>query len=269
MKRVAYITLLIVGIGIVLASLPTGEPSEPYSPTPVNTLQRMVNPGKLSAAHAHLENNCSACHTPVRGADPVSCVVCHANETDLLQRQPTSFHADVSSCVECHREHQGRATRPTRMDHDGLVKIGLLQLDGAEANTEQNLQARRLAAWLDRSESEPDTLLKNPHISHASAALNCITCHKNDDRHFELFGNNCMQCHGTEKWTIPEFVHPSSSSMDCAQCHQAPPSHYMKHFKKISQTVAGKPHARVDQCYTCHQTTSWPDIKNVGWYKHH
>ncbi len=26
---------------------------------------------------------------------------------------------------------------------------------------------------------------------------------------------------------------------------------------------------RVDQCYRCHQTTSWNDIKGVGFYKHH
>jgi hypothetical protein len=37
----------------------------------------------------------------------------------------------------------------------------------------------------------------------------------------------------------------------------------------VSMKVAGKPHARVDQCYQCHQTTAWNDIKGVGWYKHH
>jgi hypothetical protein len=57
--------------------------------------------------------------------------------------------------------------------------------------------------------------------------------------------------------------------MDCAQCHQAPPSHYMEHFRMISVMVAGQPHARVEQCFLCHQTTAWNDIKNVGWYKHH
>jgi hypothetical protein len=37
----------------------------------------------------------------------------------------------------------------------------------------------------------------------------------------------------------------------------------------ISMTVAGQPHARVEQCFLCHQTTAWNDIKRVGWYKHH
>jgi hypothetical protein len=71
------------------------------------------------------------------------------------------------------------------------------------------------------------------------------------------------------QWAIPEFRHPSPRSTDCAQCHQAPPSHYMEHFHMVSMKVAGKPHARVDQCYQCHQTTAWNDVKGVGWYKHH
>jgi hypothetical protein len=43
----------------------------------------------------------------------------------------------------------------------------------------------------------------------------------------------------------------------------------MEHFHMVSQRVAGKEHARVEQCYLCHQTTSWNDIRGVGWYKHH
>ena len=99
--------------------------------------------------------------------------------------------------------------------------------------------------------------------------LDCAACHKNEDRHFGLFGADCSSCHQTSSWNLPEFRHPSTQSMDCAQCHQAPPSHYMEHFHMISAKVAGKPHARVDQCFACHQTTSWIDIKRVGVYKHH
>ncbi|MBI3736827.1 hypothetical protein HY256_09975 [Candidatus Sumerlaeota bacterium] len=53
------------------------------------------------------------------------------------------------------------------------------------------------------------------------------------------------------------------------QCHQAPPSHYMMHFEMVSMKVAGQEHAEVSQCYLCHQTTAWNDIRGVGWYKHH
>lgn len=32
---------------------------------------------------------------------------------------------------------------------------------------------------------------------------------------------------------------------------------------------AGQHHARVEQCYLCHQTDARNDIRGVGWYKHH
>ena len=43
----------------------------------------------------------------------------------------------------------------------------------------------------------------------------------------------------------------------------------MMHFRMVSAKVAGQPHAAVRQCFLCHQTTAWNDIKGVGWYKHH
>lgn len=228
-----------------------------------NTWQRLTSPGLLSKAHAHLENNCTACHTPVAGVEPANCIVCHANDESVLRRQPTSFHASIGSCKECHLEHQGRGSRATAMEHAVLAKIGLRQLDDEDVNSEGAALRRQLLAW-SRSSRPPHS-----HITSTESILDCANCHANEDRHVGLFGADCGQCHATDRWTIPEFVHPSSGSTDCAQCHQAPPSHYMQHFHMISAKVAGKPHADVSQCFECHQTTSWNDIKGVGWYKHH
>ncbi len=52
-----------------------------------NTWQRMASPGRLSAAHASLESDCAACHTPVKGVEPANCILCHANDETVLQRQ--------------------------------------------------------------------------------------------------------------------------------------------------------------------------------------
>ena len=225
--------------------------------------QRLAEPGQLSAAHAHLEGDCAACHTPYQGVKPARCIACHANDESILQRQPTSFHASISSCQECHWEHQGRASRMTQMDHRALVRIGLRQLGVGKADSENQAIRLQLGDWLRHGAPSHD------RITAEEAILDCAACHANDDRHFKLFGQDCAACHATDRWTVPEYRHPPPSSMDCAQCHQAPPSHYMKHFTMISQKVAGRPHARVDQCFQCHQTTSWNDIKNAGWYKHH
>jgi hypothetical protein len=234
------------------------------------TWQRQASPGRLSASHAFLENNCAACHTSVKGVEAVNCTVCHANDESLLQRQPTAFHADVASCRECHPEHQGGKRPPTVMDHAALARIGLRQLgDKGGADSESALLRKQLVAWVNRQEGGGGPALPHERITPLEATLNCATCHSNKGPHFKLFGQDCAQCHATTRWAIPEFRHPSPRSTDCAQCHQAPPSHYMGHFHMVSMRVAGKPHARVDQCYQCHQTTAWNDIKGVGWYKHH
>lgn len=229
-----------------------------------STWQKLATPGALSRAHANLEDDCVACHTSVQGVDPIKCVLCHATDEGLLQRQPTAFHANITSCKECHQEHAGAAGRPTKMDHEALARIGLGEL-GAETDAERFALQAFLQGWIDAGEPAAEGL----RVTRAEATLACEACHANEDRHFGLLGTDCGQCHLTSMWTLPEFRHPSPKSRDCAQCHQAPPSHYMGHFKMVSATVARKPFATVDQCFECHRTTAWTDIPGIGHYKHH
>jgi Class III cytochrome C family len=229
-----------------------------------STWQHMVSPGDLSQAHAALENNCAACHTPVKGVEASKCIVCHADNRALLARQPTAFHANIQSCTPCHLEHRGRTARPTDMDHVVLARIGLRQMEKSSEGA--HTQAVQIKNWLEQTKR---VSLSGAKLQPDERVLNCATCHKTKDRHLGLFGSDCAQCHTTTKWTVAEFRHPSTASQSCAQCHQAPPSHYMMHFQMISMKVAGQAHANVVQCFLCHQTTSWNDIKGVGWYKHH
>jgi hypothetical protein len=232
--------------------------------------QRMASPGALSKAHTFLEHDCAACHTPIEGPDAAKCIACHASNESVLQRQPTAFHAGIGGCRVCHIEHRGVVRSPTDMDHAAVASIGLRQLKSAQesADTKDSLH-NQLLAWIERNATKTRIPSLHPDVTASEAVLNCSVCHANEDRHFKLFGQDCAQCHATSKWTIPEFRHPSPRSTDCVQCHQAPPSHYMGHFHMVSKKVAGKPHADASQCYLCHQTTSWNDIKGVGWYKHH
>src|SRR4051794_31948958 len=62
-----------------------------------------------------------------------------------------------------------------------------------------------------------------------------------------LMGRECAECHQINSWKIAGFLHPPPQSQDCAQCHQAPPSHYMMHFEMVSMMVAGQMHAKVEQ----------------------
>ncbi|MDI1313462.1 hypothetical protein [Prosthecobacter sp.] len=253
-------TKLILTIALIIAGVAAATLAVLHFPRAQVVAQRAVMPGQLSQPHAFLETNCAACHTPVKGVEAKNCTVCHADNKTVLERQPSAFHGDIGSCTECHLEHQGRVVGTTKMDHVALARIGLKQLPATNDSSRA-----ALIAWLKQSDAPP----LNPHLQREESLLNCATCHQTKDRHVGLFGNDCAQCHATVKWTLPEFRHPSAASQSCAQCHQAPPSHYMMHFQMISMKVACKPNAQVNQCFLCHQTTSWNDIKGVGFYKHH
>lgn len=251
--------------------------------------QQAVRPGALSQSHAFLSNECVACHTPVKGVEPALCISCHADNTALLQRQPTAFHANVQVCGGCHVEHEGTLRMPTTMDHSLLAEVGhaLLGTPGAAAQlksaeteaatrlTEQTLrreqqEARPQAPYAGAEMSiarEPP--VEHPRLGADESMLNCAGCHSTKDRHQSFFGADCVQCHSTKQWTIARFVHPSARSTECAQCHKPPPSHNMMHFSMMSAPIAGQPKAKVNQCFLCHQTTSWNDIRGVGMVKHH
>jgi len=263
----AAIIVALFGVFYVLGSHHGFERSGVLSKT---AWQRMALPGELSKAHAFLEHNCAACHTAGKGVEASNCIACHANNESLLQRQPTAFHANVSSCRECHHEHRGADRGPTEMDHLALAEIGLRHLKTDHPlDGEHELARKDLLNWIGQHQPAGQGAGGHSSLTPQEAVLNCATCHSHKDRHVKLFGQDCGQCHMTAKWTIPEFRHPSPTSKDCAQCHQAPPSHYMMHFQMISAQVACQPNAKVNQCYLCHQTTSWNDIKGVGYYKHH
>lgn len=241
----------------------------------VGAWQQEASPGALSAAHAGLEQDCAGCHTPVAGPDDAKCIGCHANETALLQRQPTAFHADIGNCSQCHVEHRGRDANLRVMDHEALARIGLERLGNRNSSADLKQQ---ILHWVNAHPSGNIPTSSHPKTSPLEATLICSTCHATKQPHSGLFGDDCTTCHATQQWTLPRFQHPSPQSTDCAQCHQAPPSHYMEHFEMVSKKVA-KPAptganpshegAQVDQCYLCHETTSWNDIEGVGWYKHH
>lgn len=241
-------------IFVLLVALTLGFAAFWYSRKTGVNWESQAMPGKLSVSHANLEVNCAACHTPVEGIDSAKCIACHADNQSLLARQPTAFHANISNCSACHVEHQGANANMRVMNHEALARIGI------------NLNAEGFAQTNQGNSLLPEN---HPLVSPLEAKLDCASCHSTKDKHSGLFGQNCAACHATTQWTIPDFQHPSPRSTDCAQCHQAPPSHYMEHFEMVSKRIANQPNAQVTQCYVCHQTTSWNDIKGTGFYKHH
>ena len=199
--------------------------------------QGLVRPGPLSSAHRAFEGECETCHTPHAGVEPRTCIACHAG-TSFGDKQSTRFHAAAVQCASCHVEHDGDAGI-TRMNHDALLVSRF---------------------WRPRPGRAPP--------AEGTDALDCASCHSNRDPHRGFFGAQCSSCHVLTTWRVEGFRHPSPSSTECAQCHQAPPSHSMEHFRMVSQRVAGQ-RARVEQCFACHTTDSWNNIRRIGFYDHH
>ena len=234
------------------------------SPSASSALRQLASPGQLSPRHAYLAGRCASCHQPGVGVTVTNCTTCHANDERLLGRQPTEFHASIRECAACHVEHQTKSIRPLVMDHVELARIGGRTLARAAAqDADSAATLKSLETWFRiRGANQLDA-------SSAREALNCAGCHDRRDPHLQRFGSDCAQCHGLNSWTVPGYLHPSSKSKECVQCHKPPPSHTMGHFSMVSQKVAGKEHASVNECFECHNTTSWNDIVDVGFYKHH
>ena len=258
MKTLALWSALVVAI-VLAASL-----AVVHFRTGSSAIKQFVSPGSLSPRHAYLGNRCESCHEPAGGVTVANCTACHANAERLLGRQPTAFHASVQECSACHVEHQQTSIRPLKMDHVEMAKVGARTLVRASRrDPDAAATLKSLDTWLRiRSPAQLDK-------SSARESLNCAGCHDNRDPHFKRFGDDCAQCHAFESWSVAGYKHPSPESKACVQCHLPPPSHFMGHFSMISQKFAGKPLARVDQCFECHNTTGWNDIVNVGFYKHH
>lgn len=258
MRRLALWLALIVAIAAtaVLANVN-------FSPV-VLAVEQFVSPAPLSPRHAFLENRCTSCHEPGVGVTVANCTACHANAERLLARQPTAFHASIQECSTCHLEHQPENVRPLLMDHVALARLGARTLErAAPGDPDSATTLSSLQTWLRIK--KPDQI--DAHS--AREVLNCAGCHDRQEPHMKRFGSDCAQCHVFESWSVPGYQHPSSSSRVCVQCHQPPPSHLMVHFSMLSQKLAGKESARVDQCYECHNTTGWNDIVNQGFLKHH
>lgn len=113
---------------------------------------------------------------------------------------------------------------------------------------------------------------RNSRISRMEHAVlatpdRCTACHV--DRHQTLLGGQCIECHRNDTWKVVGFRHPPPASRLCSECHQGPPSHFMMHFAMVDRTITGQKDVTVEQCWRCHTTDHWNNIKNVGVYKHH
>ena len=156
----------------------------------------MVAPGPLIPAHASLETNCFACHSPFLGAVAERCISCHT-VADIGLRKTTGapftrasaitpFHQSLTSqnCMACHTDHANPALTPR----------------------------------------------SRPAFSHGllSTAIreNCASCHAAPATAVHSGATaKCTQCHSQDRWKPATFDHAKFFVLDrhhnaaCTTCH--------------------------------------------------
>lgn len=200
----------------------------------------MVSPGALVADHAELTSDCSACHSPFRGAASERCLTCHVPD-DIGMRTTkgvslpnrsvkASFHQQLieHDCMACHSDHEG----PKLTGH---------------------------------SRKPFSHALLRPAIRES-----CETCHTspNDSLHRKITGN-CGQCHGQEGWQPATFDHDERFLLDrdhsasCVTCHTDDDYSVYTCYGCHAHTPAGIRAEHVEEgirnfenCVDCHRSAS-------------
>jgi hypothetical protein len=96
--------------------------------------------------------------------------------------------------------------------------------------------------------------------------MDCVSCHRKDDRHEGQLGTKCDQCHQPRSWKVARFDHARTAfalvgrhlAVECRSCHAG------SRFKDAPRECIGchrkdDRHAMAfsERCATCHTTRGW------------
>jgi hypothetical protein len=185
----------------------------------------------------HLKQECKACHkTAVYKEAPKECVACH--------KKDDKHEGNVGvKCDSCHSERDWKEV--TRFDHN-RTRFAL-----------RNAHAQRKVQCKDC----------HSDIRHyRDTSMECVSCHKKDDRHEGQQGWACEQCHSDQSWKVASFNHSRTkfpllgkhgvaackdchvtarfkdAKSDCYSCHKKEDKHRLKFGTA---------------CETCHNPRTW------------
>jgi hypothetical protein len=235
-------------------------------------IESIMAPGKLTQAHAKIEDECKKCHVKFdRKAQDTQCAECH-KEVGADVRAKTGYHGHIqdATCRNCHTEHKGRDAKIVVLDKS---KLDHSQTDFALRAKHQKVECEKC------------------HVSgkkYWEAAQDCNSCHKKDDKHKGSLGPKCADCHTEASWKEARFDHEGTQfpltgkhvDAKCVDCHknpnykETPKNCYACHRKDDDQK--GHKTQFGEKCETCHSTSKWKpsnfnhdtDTKYVLRFKH-
>jgi hypothetical protein len=272
-----YFALMALASGLVIAT-----------PVGASSLEKLLMPGKVSSAHAEIEQECTQCHDRAdRGRQAALCMACHEQVAADVDAH-AGFHGrlpgiDSAQCRACHSEHLGREA--------DIVKLSPPAFDHRQTDFE--LTGAHTTAACGTCH------LPGKKFRETSSA--CVDCHRADEPHAGKLGSDCGSCHETGTWSrtrfdhdktrfalrdahvevtclachfgnryagtpsrcaachSPDDVHAGSRGPDCAACHNTAAWKHSRydHAKETGFALTGV-HSRLD-CKSCHTTADLKD----------
>ncbi|MEJ8838608.1 cytochrome c3 family protein [Ramlibacter sp. AN1133] len=189
----------------------------------------------LLGAHARVE--CKGCHRgPLFKEAARECIGCHRKDDKHAGSLGTA-------CADCHAETTWKETR-ARFDHD-RTRLRL-----------RNAHAAAMCSACHRDAKD-----------YRGVPVDCIGCHRKDDKHEGQLGLKCESCHGDKSWKVDRFDHSRARyplvgrhlRVECKECHRSArykdtPRECLACHRKDDRHD-GRLGAR---CENCHNARDWP-----------
>ena len=185
---------------------------------------------------AHLKPPCQACHTTLRYTEtPSQCEACHRKDDKHEGTLGTA-------CADCHDDRDWKARR---FEH---------------ARTRFALREGHAVPPLKCADCHRDAR------SFKSTALECVSCHRKEDRHEAQLGTRCEGCHVVRGWRGTRFDHAGARfalsgahvKVECKSCHLT------LRYRDAARECIGchrkddKHQARLgERCESCHNVRDW------------
>lgn len=198
------------------------------------------NKSRFPLLGKHETVECKKCHTtPAFKDTPMDCYSCHKKD----DKHKGSYG---EKCATCHAE---RDWKTIVFDHELHTKYPLF---GGHLRT--------------KCES-----CHKGHLYKDKTPIDCVACHKKDDKHKGHFGEHCVSCHTERDWNALLFEHDRDTNyplkgyhrkVKCDSCHKG------QLYKEKTPTACHTCHKKDDihrsnfgeKCEKCHIEQSWKTL---------